>query len=492
MYRLTLYGLLVIAFVSFVLSIFNVLSFDALNLLLSALILVTASYLTNHIFARIFKAVINIESSFITALILFFLMPPMDSLQSALLLVASGTIAMASKYILSINKKHIFNPAAVAAFALSFSPNTLAIWWVGTPMLLPIVTIIGLLIVRKIRRFHLFFSFLITGLLSIMLFGYLNESDGREMFYQAFTSWPLIFFGTVMLTEPLTTPPTKKLQMIYGALTGILFGLPLNLGIFYSSPEFALLIGNIFSFVISPKINLLLKLSEKVKLAPDIYGFKFLPDQKLNFAPGQYLEWTLSHRNPDSRGNRRYFTIASSPKRDTFEIGVKISDNSSSYKRALLSMSPGDKLFASHLSGDFTLNQTINEKTVFIAGGIGITPFKSMAEYLIDSKQKKDIVLFYACAAPSEFVYKDVFDKAGYSTGLRTVYVVTKPEKAPKNWAGRAGRITEDMIKQDVPDYKDRKFYISGPNSMVQTYKELLANLGVAKNKIVTDYFPGF
>lgn len=492
MYRVTLYGLIIMAFVALVFSIFKILSFDALTLLLSALILVTVCYITNHLFARIFKVVINIESSFITAFILFFLMPPVNNIQTALLLAAAGTIAMASKYILAMNKKHIFNPAALAAFVLSFAPSTLAIWWVGTPVLLPVVAIIGLLIVRKIRRFHLLFSFLLTGLLSIMLFGYLNNSGGSEVFYQAFTSWPLVFFGTIMLTEPLTTPPTKKLQILYGTLVGVLFGLPLNLGILYSSPELALLIGNIFSYIVSPKKNLLLKLSEKINLAPDIYGFRFLPDQKLSFSPGQYLEWTLSHRNPDSRGNRRYFTIASSPESAEFELGVKISPSSSSYKRALLDMKPGDKLFASHLSGDFTLSKNQNEKLVFIAGGIGITPFKSIVEYLMDTKQKRDIVIFYACASPSEFVYKDIFDKAEYTIGLKTIYVLTRPENAPKDWRGKIGRINELVIKEVVPDYPKRKFYLSGPNAMVQGYKEFLSKLGVPKNQIVTDYFPGF
>ncbi len=492
MYRVILYGLIIMNFFAIILSILKILHYDPFYLLLSTLILNAVCYVTNKIFAKIFKAVTNIESSFITALLLFFLMPPMEDISGALLLVAVGALAMASKYFIAWNKKHIFNPVAVAALVLSFNPNTLAIWWIGTPIMLPITAIVGFLTVRKIRRFNLFFSFTITAYFSIMLFAYTNKVQGIDLFLQQFTSWPLIYFGVFMLTEPLTTPPTKKLQIIYGALVGLLFGMPLNLGILYSSPELALVIGNVFSYLVSPKKNLLLKLTEKTKLAPSIYGFKFAADQKLNFTPGQYLEWTLPHRNPDSRGNRRYFTLASSPTKDKFELGVKISENSSSYKRALLAMNPGDKLFASHLSGDFTLNEGKNQKLVFIAGGIGVTPFKSIIEYLIDTKQKRDVVLFYACATHSEFVYKDIFDKAEYSIGLRTAYVITRAENAPKDWKGKTGRINAEVLTQVVPDYTKRTFYLSGPNTMVQGYKELLSSMGVSKSKIVTDYFPGF
>jgi glycine betaine catabolism B len=492
MYRVILYGLIIMVFNSIIFGIFGIIPYDGFSLLISSLILTAACYLTNHIFARIFKATVNIESSFITALLLFFLMQPIDDVLGALLLVAVGTIAMASKYILALNKKHIFNPVAIAALVLSFNPYTLAIWWVGTPVMLPITIIVGFLTVRKIRRFNLFFSYLIAAYFSILLFAYLNNVRGIDLFTQQFTSWPLIYFGAFMLTEPLTTPPTKKLQIIYGILVGILFGMPLNLGVVYSSPELALVIGNIFSHIVSPKKNLLLKLSEKIKLAPDIYGFKFKSDQQFNFIPGQYLEWTLPHHNPDSRGNRRYFTIASSPQSQEIELGVKISENSSSYKKALQSMNLGDKLFASHLSGDFTLNEAKNEKLVFIAGGIGVTPFKSIIEYLNNSKQKKDVTLMYACADPSEFVYKELFENAGNQIGLKTIYVLTRPENAPKDWTGKTGRINEQMIREEIPDFKDRAFFLSGPNAMVQGYKQLLASLGIPKNQIITDYFPGF
>lgn len=493
MYRVALYSLIIISIAAIIFSFFGFLSYNWFNLLLSATFLLFTCYFTNVFFAKIFKAAINSESSLITALILFLIMQPADNLSGILGLTLASVISMGSKYIIALHKKHIFNPAAFAAFILGFNATTAAIWWVATPVLLPFTAVLGLLIVRKIRRFQLFFSYLAPAFLTIIALGFSNQLGGIELIAQAFTSWPLIFMGTVMLTEPRTIPPTKNLQMIYGVLVGLLSGLPFSIGPVYSTPELALLVGNIYAYIVSPKHNLILKLLEIKKLAPNIYGFCFEPNEKINFTAGQYLEWTLPHNNPDARGNRRYFTIASSPTEKDIKLGVKITeDGSSSFKKSLRSLKPDDLITAGSLAGDFTLSKQISEKLVFIGGGIGITPFRSIIQEILDKKGKRDIVLFYACTTPEEFVYKEVFDKAEYTAGLKTEYVITKQENAPKNWNGKTGRINEDMIRSEVPDFKERTFYLSGPNGMVQGYKELLANLGVAKNKIVTDYFPGF
>ena len=119
-------------------------------------------------------------------------------------------------------------------------------------------------------------------------------------------------------------------------MVGILASPQVHFGSIYLTPEQAILIGNVFSFLVSPKGRLVLKLKEKIKIAPDIYDFIFTPSQKLSFAPGQYMEWTLGHDNPDSRGNRRYFTLASAPTESTLRLGVKFYPQSSSYKQSML------------------------------------------------------------------------------------------------------------------------------------------------------------
>jgi ferredoxin-NADP reductase len=127
-----------------------------------------------------------------------------------------------------------------------------------------------------------------------------------------------------------------------------------------------------------------------------------------------------------------------------------------------------------------------------LAGGIGVTPFRSITKYLIDKNQQCDIVLFYTNKYASEIVYKDVFDEAQIKLGMKTIYAITDETKVPADWTGKVGRVTAEMVTQEVPDFKDRIFYLSGPHAMITAFEELLMKLGVPRTHIHTDFFPGF
>jgi ferredoxin-NADP reductase len=204
------------------------------------------------------------------------------------------------------------------------------------------------------------------------------------------------------------------------------------------------------------------------------------------------MEWTLGHKRPDSRGNRRYFTLASSPTERNLRVGVKFYQNSSSFKKSMLAMGRDSEIVAAQLAGDFVLPDDPTTKCVFIAGGIGITPFHSMIQYLLDARQRRPIVLFYANKSSNEVVYRDVFDRAERELGIKTIYTVTDPRKFTVSWKGNHGYIDKHMIKREVPDYQDRIFYISGPHAMVTVFKDVLEEMGIRNDHIRTDFFPGF
>jgi ferredoxin-NADP reductase len=297
-----------------------------------------------------------------------------------------------------------------------------------------------------------------------------------------------------MITEPLTTPPTRVWRMEYAALVGLIFSPAIHLGAIYSTPELALVIGNLFSYVVSPKGKHVLMLVKKEEAGEGIYDFSFVPEvgKKLSFEPGQYLEWTLTHAKPDARGNRRYFTIASSPTEKEILLGAKFYDPSSTFKKTMLGMLPGDTIVAGQLAGDFTMPRDPQQKLAFIAGGIGITPFRSMVKYLSDTagnnkKDRRDVVLFYSNHTAAEVAYRDVFDAAAKKIGMKTVYAITKPED------GSPGtRITANLIRREVPDYRERIFYISGTHAMTTAFEKTLAEMDVPRSHIKVDFFPGF
>lgn len=492
MYRLVLYYLIFLWFVAFILSFFAILPFTFLQFIVSTLVILIACWITNKSFSLILKAVTNLESVYISALILVLIITPFRSLSELMFIILVSIIAMASKYLLSINKKHIFNPVAFAVFATSILTIGSASWWVGNQWMLPAVLIGGILVIRKIQRFSQFFSFLAIAFSIISVSSLINGFNILQTVFITILDSPILFFSFVMLVEPLTSPTTKNFQIIYGIVLGILFYPQIHIGSYYLAPEAALLIGNIFSYTVSPKYKLILSLKEKIKIAPDIYEFVFNANKNFSFAPGQYLEWTLGFKNPDTRGNRRYFTIASSPTEKTLRIGVKFYPDSSSFKKNLISLETGSKILAGQLSGDFVLPKNNNQELVFIAGGIGITPFRSMVKYLLDNNIKIPVTIFYANKNVSDIVYEDILSDTEKKLGIKTIYTLTDTENILKNWSGEKGRVSEEMLKKYVPDYNEAIFYLSGPHSLVAGFEGVLRKMGIKGNNIKKDFFPGY
>ncbi len=241
----------------------------------------------------------------------------------------------------------------------------------------------------------------------------------------------------------------------------------------------------------SPQPKQILKLKERTRLTPDIYEFVFTPTQKLKFAPGQYMEWTLGHNQPDARGNRRYFTLASSPTEQNLKLGVKFYKASSTFKKAMLALDRNSEVVASQIIGDFTLPQDPNQKCVFLAGGIGITPFRSMIKYLLDTRQRRPITLVYAAKTTDDIVYKEIFDRAEKELGIKVIYSLTDTTNVPASWRGNIGRITPETIMKQIPGNRNALFYLSGSRDMVDSFKATLHKLEIPGSNIVTDYFVG-
>ena len=491
MYRLVLYYLIFLLGAAVVLSFMGALAFDPYALLFSTSVLLAVSALTNWIFARTFGVPSNVESTYISALILALIITPLQSYNDLWFLGWASVLAMASKYILSFKGKHLFNPVAFGVVVTYFAINQSASWWVGDAAMLPFVLVGGLLLVRKLRRFEMVGSFLGAGLLTILAASVINGQDFITAVQRVVLYSPFLFFAIALLTEPLTAPPTRKLRLIYAAFVGILITPVLHIGSFYTTPELALLFGNVYAYFVSPKTRLVLTLKDRVRIAPDTYEFVFAPSRKFAFAPGQYMEWTLGHEDPDSRGNRRYFTLASAPTERDLRLGVKFSHNSSSLKKAMGTMSNDVEIVAAQLAGDFVLPGDPRQKMVLIAGGIGVTPFRSMLKYLLDIHQRRPITLFYANRTVEDIVYKDVFDRAERELGIRTIYSITDRHGMPANWQGLEGRIQPQWIARYVPNYQNCIFFVSGPPGMIDTAKDALHQLGVRESQIKTDYFSG-
>ncbi|MDB4940436.1 MAG: oxidoreductase [Candidatus Doudnabacteria bacterium] len=493
MYRLVLYYLIGLLLAAVALSALAILPYAPIAIIYSSLILVVICWISNKVLGSLFKVSINIESSLITALILALIISPPESGQYLSVLpfyFLAGIVAMASKFLINIGKKHIFNPAALAVAVTGIAIGASASWWVGTASLLPFVLIGGILMLRKLRQFDLAVAFLIAVILTTITIGSVNGHIVTSLL-KAFSSSPLLFFVFVMLTEPLTMPPNRDGRIAYGVLVGMLFSPLVHFGQTYFSPELALLVGNVFAYLVSPKGRHVFVIKEVREASTGVFDFVMETEKKFKFKAGQYMEWTLGHNKPDSRGNRRYFTLASSPTESEVLLGVKFYENSSSFKKEMLNLKPGDVITAGQLAGEFTLPNNKEDKLAFIAGGIGVTPFRSMIKYLVDKNEKRDLKMLYSNRRIEEVAYWELFNQAYQQLGFSTIYTLTDLDRIPEEWRGSRGFINAAMISKEIPDFKERKFYISGSHQMVSAIKEELSQIGVSYKNIKTDFFPG-
>lgn len=499
MYRLLLYFLISLLVLGFILGLTHSILVSPVALVSTVVIYLAVTLGGNWIFARLFGVDSNKESTIITALILSLISGPVsvltDPLHAAYLALA-GLFAIASKYLLSIRRQHIFNPAAAGIFLTGILFGQYSSWWVGNVDLLPLVVVGGFLVLRKINRFRMVGVFLGAEIIFLIGQGIVMGTGAVMSPLQSlsfvFLHTEIIFAAVVMFTEPLTSPKTFPKQAIYAVVTAFFFLPQMTILGFTVNPENALLIGNLIAYLMAPGYKLGLRLKERREIGPNIMSFTFDYPRGFTHKLGQYMEWTIPLRKTDSRGNRRFFSIASSPTEPELMIAARFYDGSSAYKRALALMQPGDRIVAGELSGEFVLPKNPSIPLVFIAGGIGITPFRSMIKHMSDTDDRRPVVLFYSNYYPEEIVFSDVLKEAEQKIGLKVVHTLTDCERVPKNWCGRTGFVDETMIAEEVPDYKERHFFISGSLKMVEAMQGVLHRLGVHASRIKTDFFPGY
>jgi ferredoxin-NADP reductase/Na+-translocating ferredoxin:NAD+ oxidoreductase RnfD subunit len=488
MYRMVSGTLGILAGLSIFFGFIGLIPYSGLSQIFSLALAIFTALIVNIFFSLILRIPANHESAVITALILFFLALPEENIFDTWPLMAAVAIGVASKYIIAYKKQHFLNPAALGAAALSVTGVYTFSWWIANPVMFIPLLICGVLVVMKVRKW-----LPVLGLVTVSFAIYMAESASygtgtTEALRTFFMSWPTLFLAFYMLTEPFTMPAEKGPQFLYGGFVGFLSNTSMFLGIISFSPELALVVANAVMLPSRLRQKLFLKLEERKLIAKDTYEFVFNKPHGFSFKPGQYLEWMLPHKDSDSKGIRRYFTIASSPTEDKVRVAMKITEEASSYKEMIKTLDVEHPLIASQLAGDFLLPEDKEEKLGFIAGGIGVTPFRSHIKYMLDSGAAYDTALYYCVNSVTELAYSGLWNEAEERLMFSYVPVVAKEEV---NEPHEKGYVTADMIKRRTPDYLERTWYISGPPGMVNAYKKPLRDMGVKGSRIKTDFFPG-
>ena len=488
MYRIVLLTLGILAGLSVISGFLGLIAYSGIELLIYLVSTVTIAVVLNGAIGYVTKISVNQESALITALILFFLFIPALSFVENWPIWLATVIAIVSKYLFVWKKQHLANPAAIGAAVVSVSGLYISSWWVANPTLFIPLVVLGSLVVMKVRKWTPVLAFVLASLIIFLAESLMSGVGIETAISTFFLSWPTLFLAFFMLTEPFTMPARKEQQILYGGLVAFLSNASIASMFFAFSPELALVVANVLLIGTRLTQKLVLEFVSKSEIAKDTYEYVFKKPNGFKFLPGQYLEWMLPHEKSDSRGPRRYFTIASSPTEPDIRLSMKLVEKGSSYKKTLQGLDIGKKLIASQLAGDFLLPNNSEEKLAFVAGGIGITPFRSHIKYMMDSGVTHDTVLYYCANTKSEVAYRDIFTKASKQFAFTTIEVIAKEKVSAPD---ESGFVTADMIKRRTPDYLERHWYLSGPPGMVNAYSKLLSELGVPKKNITRDFFPG-
>jgi ferredoxin-NADP reductase len=220
--------------------------------------------------------------------------------------------------------------------------------------------------------------------------------------------------------------------------------------------------------------------------AANIRTFFFKPEKPFEYTAGQYIELNLKHPKADDRGVKRWFTLSSPPGQEFLTITTKhAAEKGSTFKQALWNLKPGDEAIMTGPFGDFVLPKLIQTPLVFVAGGIGLTPFHSILEWLANNGEKRPIKMLYAVRTEDEIVFQQTFEKAG----VQPTIIVSDPSPA---WGGERGRLSADIIIGLTQPEDNALVFVSGPEAMIQALAKDLHKAGIDKSQIVTDEFPNY
>lgn len=219
----------------------------------------------------------------------------------------------------------------------------------------------------------------------------------------------------------------------------------------------------------------------------------FKPDKPFYFTAGQYTDLTVPHDNPDNRGLTRTMTISSSPDDAFIAITTRFDGRLSTYKRALLDLQPNAAVSLSDAMGDMVLPLDATVPLVFVAGGVGIASYISIARWLRARDDMRQMRLLYAVRDIRDIIFQDVFDDDQFEGHLTKHLFTTDNKTASTVWNGsiKKSRLTAADIVSAMPP--ESQIYLSGAQSMVESLRaELETTHNVPQYRIAFDYFDGY
>jgi ferredoxin-NADP reductase len=234
------------------------------------------------------------------------------------------------------------------------------------------------------------------------------------------------------------------------------------------------------------------KLKDRKEVAEGTMAFRFERPSNWAFKAGQYLDMTLlDPPETDSEGNVRSFSIASGPHEETLMVATRMRDTA--FKRVLRTMPLGTAVKIDGPSGDLTFQDDFTRAAVFLAGGIGITPFRSMICLAAEEQLRHRIFLFYSNRRPEDAPFlAEIQSLEKDNPKYKLIASMTEMEKSRLPWSGETGFINQEMLGMYLKNAVSPIYYIAGPPAMVKSLHEMLNKAGMNDDDIRAEEFAGY
>lgn len=234
------------------------------------------------------------------------------------------------------------------------------------------------------------------------------------------------------------------------------------------------------------------KLKNRKEVAERTMAFQFEKPSNWTFKAGQFIDITMS--NPpetDAEGNTRGFSIASAPEENFIMVTTRLRDTA--FKRSIQKVPLGTEMKLEGPFGNLVLHNNAARPAVFLSGGIGITPIRSILVRAATEKLPHHIFLFYSNRRPEDAAFLDELEGLEKKNpNFHLIATMTQMGKSHRPWKGETGKVDGAMLARHLKDAKNAIYYITGPAGMVKGLHSVLNSTGVDDDDIRTEEFTGY
>ncbi len=234
------------------------------------------------------------------------------------------------------------------------------------------------------------------------------------------------------------------------------------------------------------------KLKSRNLVAERTMAFHFQKPASFIFTAGQFIDMALlSPSETDAEGNSRAFSVSSAPHEDTIMVTTRLRDTA--FKRVLKTVPLETEVKIEGPFGDLRLHNNAKRAAVFLAGGIGVTPFRSILLDAANRKLPHHIFLFFSNRRPEDAPFLDELQSLEkHNANYKFIGTMTDMEKSKLSWQGEHGVVNKEMLDRHLKNASSPIYYIAGPPGMAKGLHSILQAAGIDDDDIRTEEFTGY